>query len=147
MNQHPMLQPKTARVKGRRIGRGGKRGTYSGKGIKGQLARSGRKLRPELRDLIKKLPKMRGRGKSAFTSTVDKATVVNLKDINQAFEAGSLISPKTLLDKGLVRRVRGAYPVVKVLGETGLEKKFSFERVLFSVSAKSAIEKAGGKIG
>lgn len=44
----------------KRIGRGGKKGTYSGKGMKGQKSRAGAKIRPELRDFIKKIPKVRG---------------------------------------------------------------------------------------
>jgi large subunit ribosomal protein L15 len=44
----------------KRIGRGGKKGTYSGKGVKGQKSRAGAKIRPEIRDFIKKIPKLRG---------------------------------------------------------------------------------------
>jgi len=44
----------------KRVGRGGKRGTYCGRGIKGQKSRAGVKIRPAARDLIKKIPKMRG---------------------------------------------------------------------------------------
>ena len=43
-----------------RIGRSGKRGSYSGRGVKGQKSRSGRRLRPAERDLILRIPKMRG---------------------------------------------------------------------------------------
>jgi len=50
------LKPKTKQKKSRQIGRGGKRGTTSGRGTKGQSARAGNKKRPELRDIIKKLP-------------------------------------------------------------------------------------------
>ena len=58
MQIHQII-PKTKSKKGKYIGRGGKRGTYSGRGIKGQKARAGRKMRPEIRDMIKKLPKKR----------------------------------------------------------------------------------------
>ena len=44
----------------KRVGRGGKKGTYSGRGVKGQKSRAGAKIRPEIRDLIKKMPKKRG---------------------------------------------------------------------------------------
>jgi len=54
------IQPITKRRIKRRVGRGGKRGTYSGRGGKGQTARAGAKVRPEIRDLIKKIPKIRG---------------------------------------------------------------------------------------
>ncbi|KKP29686.1 MAG: hypothetical protein UR15_C0010G0005 [Parcubacteria group bacterium GW2011_GWA2_31_28] len=55
------IQTKNSLKKSKRIGRGGKRGTYSGKGIKGQKSRAGAKIRPEIRDFIKKLHKLRGR--------------------------------------------------------------------------------------
>lgn len=141
MVQLHTLQPRTPRIKTQRIGRGGKRGKTSGKGTKGQLARSGRKLRPELRDIIKKLPKRRGRGKSAFTSTVDKPQVVNLVMLDHAFEAGATISPETLLQKGLIRRIGGKFPKVKILAKGTLSKKFKFEKVLFSEGAKAAVDK------
>ena len=54
------LQLKDRSKSKKRIGRGGKRGTYSGRGIKGQKSRAGAKVRPALRDIIKKIPKKRG---------------------------------------------------------------------------------------
>lgn len=62
------LQAKTKRKRGKQVGRGGTRGKTSGRGTKGQNARSGRKKRPELRDVIKRVPKLRGRGKSGLRS-------------------------------------------------------------------------------
>lgn len=44
----------------KRVGRGGKKGTYCGRGVKGQKSRAGAKIRPEIRDLVKKIPKLRG---------------------------------------------------------------------------------------
>lgn len=52
---HPNKRPKP------RVGRGGKRGTYSGRGQKGQRARAGHRIRPASRDLLQRLPKLRGR--------------------------------------------------------------------------------------
>ena len=54
------IKPLNKRKSKRRVGRGGKRGTYCGRGMKGQRARAGAKIRPEIRDLIKKIPKIRG---------------------------------------------------------------------------------------
>ena len=54
------LHPKTTRKSIKRVGRGGKRGTYSGRGVKGQGARAGNKKRPGMRDLIQQIPKLRG---------------------------------------------------------------------------------------
>lgn len=54
------IKPENKLKKSKRVGRGGKRGNYSGKGIKGQKSRAGAKVRPEIRDMIKKIPKRRG---------------------------------------------------------------------------------------
>lgn len=62
------LQAKTKRKHARQVGRGGTRGKTSGRGTKGQNARAGHKKRPELRDIIKRIPKLRGRGKSSLKS-------------------------------------------------------------------------------
>lgn len=62
------LKRKTKRKKVQQVGRGGKRGKTSGRGTKGQNARAGRKKRPELRDIIKRIPKLRGRGRSSLKS-------------------------------------------------------------------------------
>jgi large subunit ribosomal protein L15 len=62
------LKPRTARQKSRQVGRGGKRGKTAGRGTKGQNARAGRKKRPEIRDFIKRFPKLRGRGKNSLKS-------------------------------------------------------------------------------
>jgi hypothetical protein len=73
------LKSKTKRTKSRQVGRGGKRGKTSGKGTKGQNARAGRKKRPELRDFIKRFPKLRGRGKSSLKSFQPRLTGEALK--------------------------------------------------------------------
>lgn len=62
------LKPKTPKKKSRQVGRGGTRGKTAGRGTKGQNARAGRKKRPELRDTIKRFPKLRGRGKNSLKS-------------------------------------------------------------------------------
>ena len=54
--------------KTKQIGRGGTRGKTAGRGTKGQNARAGHKKRPEIRDFIKRIPKLRGRGKNINTS-------------------------------------------------------------------------------
>ncbi|MDO8600700.1 MAG: uL15 family ribosomal protein [bacterium] len=117
-----------------RIGRGGKRGTTSGKGTKGQKSRAGRKIRPALRDIIKKLPKLRGRGKHSFRSFRQKPAVVNMALLEKYFKEGDTISPAVLLERGLVRRIKGRTPMVKILGGGEGKKKFVFKDVLFSKS-------------
>lgn len=63
------LKPIHKRKKAKRVGRGGKRGTYSGRGQKGQRARAGRKMKPVVREIIKRYPKLRGYKLKAKTKT------------------------------------------------------------------------------
>lgn len=143
------LQRNTAQKTAKRIGRGGKRGKTSGKGHKGQKARAGNSTRPEMRELIKKLPKLRGHGKNrARTVNSERVlpVVVNLAALEAAFEAGAEVSPKTLVEKGVVAKRRGRLPAVKVLGNGELTKKLTVSGCTISGSAREKIEKAGGSI-
>ena len=74
------LVSKTKRKRSRQVGRGGTRGKTSGRGTKGQNARAGRKKRPEMRDIIKRIPNLRGRGKSSLKSLQRKLKGVGLKE-------------------------------------------------------------------
>src|SRR6202012_1129290 len=89
------------------VARGGKRGKTSGRGGKGQTARAGNKRRPEWRDIIKKLPKLRGRGKNSNISFYKKPAVVDIAVISEVFEAGVTITPAILIERGLVQLVSG----------------------------------------
>ena len=80
--------------KARQVGRGGTRGKTSGRGGKGQTARAGNKRRPQLRDIIKKLPKLRG---YRFNSIQTKPRPVNLESLNIFVKLLSLISMNLLL--------------------------------------------------
>lgn len=122
------------------VGRGGTRGKTSGRGTKGQNARAGHKNRPEFRDIIKKLPKLRGRGKNSNLSIQKKPAVVNIAALEKHFSDGDVVSRKTLAVKGLIVMRSGRMPAVKILGTGTLSKKLSFEDVGFSQSAK---DKAG----
>ncbi len=129
------LKRKTPLRKKKRVGRGGKRGKTSGRGHKGQKARSGHRIRPEMRDIIKKIPKKRGYGKHRAVSVpggIAKPAVVNLQTIEKYFSTGDVVSPKTLMEKGLVRGKKGATVAVKILGKGTLTKKVTFEGVTFS---------------
>lgn len=142
------LTERTNRTRYMRVGRGGKRGKTSGRGGKGQTARAGSKMRPEMRDIIKKIPKRRGYGKNrSRTVRMDRVTYVpmNLALLESVFDAGAKISPKALIEKGLAKRSGGKLPQVKILGNA-VSKKFSFSECLVSASAKKAIEAAGGKV-
>lgn len=128
--------------KARQVGRGGTRGKTSGRGGKGQTARAGNKRRPQIRDIIKKLPKLRG---YRFNSGATKYLPVNIGELN-IFEAGSVVTVDVLFEKKLIRRAGGVMPVVKILGKGELTKKLSIVGCKFSSSAKEKIEKAGGSI-
>jgi len=132
----------------RRVGRGGKRGKTSGRGTKGAGARAGNKGRPELRDIIKKLPKRRGYGKNRARTVVPNRaySVVNLGQLSQHFKAGAAITPRSLLEAGLVRRRGGRLPKVKILARGALDTKLTFSGVAVSQEAKAHIEKAGGAV-
>ncbi len=135
--------------KARRIGRGTTRGKTSGRGTKGQKARAGHKMRPELRDIIKKLPKMRGHGKNrarTVDSSVVKLANVSLIAIEKAFDVGASITPATLLEKKLIRTLKGKVPQVKILATGEITKKVAVSGCLVSASAKGKIEAAGGSV-
>ena len=141
------LSPRIKNKKNPPVGRGGKRGKTSGRGGKGQTARAGHKIRPEVRDLIKKLPKRRGHGKNrARTVKTNRIpmSVVNLEALELNFKAGDTVSPATLLVRGLVRRAKGRAPAVKILGTGELTKALVVQGCILSASALAAITKAGG---
>ncbi len=137
------LKPIHKRKKGKRIGRGGKRGTYCGRGVKGQKSRAGRKMVPSIRQLIKKYPKLRG---YRFKPQRPKPETVDVDILERNFEKGDLVSPKTLLEKNLVSRMKGKTPKVKILGRGKLNKNLTIENCQVSKSAKEKIEKAKGVI-
>jgi len=129
------VKPKNIQKSKKRVGRGGKRGTYSGKGIKGQLSRAGRKLRPELREIVKKIPKKRGYD---FQSIQTKPQIINLKDLEKKYKDGEIVSPETLIEKGLIAKVNKRIPEVKILGDGKLTKKLKVDNCKLSKSAEKA---------
>lgn len=132
----------------RRVGRGGKRGKTSGRGGKGQTARAGAKIRPAERDIIKRLPKLRGHGKNRSRTVVPrvKPTSVNLNVLEQVFNAGDRVSPKELVALGVIRSISGKAPAVKILGTGSLTKKLHVSGCTYSATAKDAIVKVGGEV-
>lgn len=109
------LKRNKANRKARQVGRGGTRGKTSGRGTKGQNARSGRKKRPEMRDFIKKLPKLRGRGKNFLKPRKSKPQPIKLSKVKKYFKEGEEINAKNLLEKGLIKTKSGKLPVIKIL--------------------------------
>lgn len=140
MQRHELQVSKPARKQ--RVGRGGVRGKTAGRGMKGQKARAGHRIRPALRDTIKKLPKQRGYREQSRREDVAR---VNLAIIEQQFAAGEKVTPKTLVAKGVLRS-RDIKRGVKILGNGELKKKVMVEGCACSQTAREQITAAGGEV-
>ena len=134
-----------ATTESKRLGRGigSGLGKTSGKGHKGQWARSGGGVRPGFEGgqmpLIRRVPK---RG---FNNHFRKVySVVNLS-VLEGFEANSVVDMEVLNEKGLIKIVKGSVGL-KVLGNGTLTKALTVKAAAFSASAKEAIEKVGGTV-
>ena len=138
----PAMGATTAKKRlGRGIGSG--LGKTSGKGHKGQWARSGGGVRPGFEGgqmpLIRRIPK---RG---FNNHFKKVySIVNLS-VLEGLEANSVVDMQMLNEKGLIKVVKGSIGL-KVLGNGTLTKALTVKAASFSASAKDAIEKAGGQV-
>lgn len=146
------LKSHTKRKDAKRVGRGGKRGTTSGKGTKGQKSRAGAGFKQGFRGgdnrLWQLFPKLRGATKKPgkggntkihtkhryFQLRHDKIKVLNLDFFNK-FEDGQEITPKLLGRKE-----------VKILSEGELKKRLEFKGFTFSKSAQEKILKSGSTI-
>jgi len=138
----------TLKVQGRRrskrVGRGdgSGKGKTSGRGTKGQKSRAGARIRPGFEGgqtpIFQRLPKVRGISRRQ----PQKASVVNLNDLEKFFAAGARVDSVALAKAGLVAR---SARKVKILGEGKLTKPLTVNMVT-SESAKEKIEKAGGKV-
>ncbi len=131
----------TTELKGKkpRVGRGGKRGTYSGRGQKGQKAHAGRGIRPAIRDLLMKLPKLRGYRNNPLKN---KPLAVNVGSLNKI--EGDVVNLDSLKKVGLIKRTRKT--TVKILGKGEINKALKIEGLPVSKEAQAKIEKAGGEI-
>jgi large subunit ribosomal protein L15 len=142
------LKPKTRRKTKKIVGRGGKRGKTAGRGTKGQKARAGHRIRPMIRDMIKKLPKRRGEGTSRnrFATPAPNLSIFNISVLNDVFASGDTVTPKALLEKGVIEKRGSKMPIVKILGSGTLDKRLNVLGCLYSRAVKAVIEKAGGTI-
>jgi len=141
MELHQIKKNSTTKRK-KRVGRGGKKGTYCGGGGKGQKGRAGAKFKPLIREWIKKYPKLRGYNFNVST----QVSVVNLDILEGAFESNAVVTPEALVTKRIVRRIDGKIPSVKVLSKGEIKKALTVEKCLVSKIAKEKIEKAGGSV-
>ena len=141
MQVHQLKKNSTFKAK-KRVGRGGKKGTYCGAGGKGQKGRSGARFKPIVREWLKKYPKLRGYN----FNTQTEVSVINLSELETFFQAKEVISPAILVKKRIIRRVDGKIPTVKVLGRGDVTKSFVIEGCVVSAKAKEKLEKAGSTI-
>jgi len=137
------LKRKNLNKKKRQVGRGGARGKTSGRGMKGQKSRAGRKLRPEMRDIIKKLPKLRG---YKFSSFQEKPVVINLAVLEKTYKDGEEVTPVTLITNKLLLMKKGKVPKVKILANGDLTKKITISGCQISKTGEEKVKKAGGTI-
>ena len=132
--------PKTPGRKKKRVGRGNSSsGNYSGRGMKGQRARSGGKGGLKLRGLKQSMmatPKRKG-----FSPRYPAAQVVNVAVLEKHFEAGAEVTPSVLYTKGLIVDPKAT---VKILGQGALSKKLTVKVQAASKTAQEAITAAGG---
>lgn len=130
----------------KRVGRGGKRGTTSGRGTKGQKSRSGHVIRPAERDLILKIPKHRGFRNKPKT---DAAFPVNLDMLSRVLMGRSVngtveVTAQVLFEAGVLPK---RYPgPIKILSRGEAKFPMTVKGIAISKEAAQKIEKAGGKV-
>lgn len=142
MRQDELAPASGSKKDRKRVGRGdgSGHGTYSGRGCKGQKSRAGYKMRPGFEGgqlpLIKRLPQKRG-----FTNIFrTEYNVININKLN-VFEAGSEVTPESLVAAGIVKSLR--HPI-KILSDGDINHPLTIKANKFSAAAKAKIEAAGG---
>ena len=144
MKLHTLSPAEGARTSKKRLGRGigSGLGKTSGKGHKGQNARSGGGVRPGFEGgqipLARRIPKI------GFKNRFKKVyAIVNIGDL-EVFDAGTVVTEELLLEKRIIGK---SEPYgVKILGNGSLTKKLTVKAAKFTKSAQEAIIKAGGTI-
>ena len=142
MDLSNLKPPKGARHKDKRVGRGtgSTLGKTSGRGQKGQKARSGGNVHPRFEGgqmpLFRRLPKFGFHNRNA-----KRVAVVNVRALDRVFEDGATVDVQTLREQGLVK---GQFDEVKILGDGELDKALTVQAHKFSSSAREKIESAGG---
>ena len=144
MRLDQLRAPLGARRARKRVGRGnGSSGTYSGRGMKGQKARSGGGVRPGFEGgqnpIVKRLPENRG-----FSNIFKKYySTVNVEALNHRFPEGSEITPEDLRE---ARLIRGFRLPIKILGNGEMDHSIVISAHKFSLEARRKIEAAGGRV-
>jgi large subunit ribosomal protein L15 len=142
LSLHSLKPAKGSQHRRKRLGRGlgSGHGAYSTRGVKGQRARQGGRkglVQFGVKHFIARLPKVRG-----FRSFKLRSQVVNVVELN-IFENNTQITPQLLAKNGLIANSKG---LVKLIGGSKIKPALTVMVNSISVGAKTAIEKAGGKI-
>lgn len=139
----------------KRVARGGKRGTTSGRGTKGQTARSGGRRRPGFEggrtSLAKLTPKLRGSGSGMGARRNRKLRVLRVDRIIGFYNDGDTVSPDSLVANGVLRGEKSRFGLrVKIVGAPAddfvIDKKLTFENCELSNALTAAVESAGGTV-
>lgn len=143
LSLHTIKSGKNSRTRKVRVGRGNAsgHGTYSSRGGKGQRARSGGRSGLKIlgfKQTLQRIPKVGG-----FKSHRIRPAVVTLGELQRAFPDGAVVSPDTVVKKGLIENGRAG---VKILATGELKKKLTIKGCKVTAGAKAAIEAAGGSV-
>ena len=133
------LKFKTKSKNKKRVGRGGKRGTTSGKGQKGQKSRAGHRIRPAIRDLLLRIPKLRG--------FKNKPKSPKFVPVNLGILAGKISEP--VIDRQILVKykiIKSSEKNIVILGQGDLKKAIEIKGIKVSKAARKKIEAAGGKV-
>ena len=140
MKLHELSPSEGSKKKAFRVGRGHGSGNTSGKGQKGQKARSGGGVRPGFEG--GQMPIYRRLPKRGFTNIfAKKYTSINVEDLNK-FDNGTEITAEVLKENGVIKKINDG---IVVLGRGDLNKKVTIKAKRFSKSAEEKISAAGGK--
>jgi large subunit ribosomal protein L15 len=143
MKLHELKPAKGSKKKKKRLGRGpgSGHGKTSGKGHKGQKARSGGKVKPRFEG--GQMPLQRRIPKRGFTNIFKKIySIANIGRLNEKFDEGSVITPDLLIQQGVIKNNK--YDV-KILGKGDLTKRLTIQAHAFSSSALEKIKAVGGE--
>jgi len=129
-----------------RIGRGGKRGKTSGRGTKGQYAHGGHGVRAAIKDVIRKLPKLRGRGLNLNKQIGPNSIAINLAALEAVTNKDDIVTFDFLKSVGLVGKSWKQSQYVKILAQGEVSKPITVQNIPISVAARDKIVSAGGSV-
>lgn len=140
MQLHTLQRLHPSKKKSPRLGRGGKRGTTSGRGQKGQGAHAGRRIPTGMKEIMGRLPKLRGSSNKPLS---EKPHVINLDALAKKITDKATVTKSWLTKQGFIHNAREA---VKILGDGTITAPITISGIPVSKSAKEKIEKAGGHV-